>query len=305
MMHHLKYFVLGSVGIFAVGCKMSARSTFDDASSEAQLAQTNTRYICADNVIPRDDQLREKENLTISYGDKVVFLLKGKKGTGDLSEYNFANVQLKSGKTAWIASKYLNVSPCKNEPAGSAPGNSLKIPYLLQFGGNGECQITSVTMVRRYLMGKESTPRISELRPRMESFKSWVYIGNYFNDQGYKVVRHYNNQSGESDALAEDGMRKHLDDGAAIILHIFTRLGGHVVVLGGYDQTGWIVFDPSGHDFNRFAAGEYKDATTGEWRATKPDHVSFADMRLKGAYNAGVGRGSNVGYMYNAIFKSK
>ena len=160
-------------------------------------------------------------------------------------------------------------------------------------------------MVRRYLMGKESTPRISELRPSMESFKSWVYIGNYFNDQGYKVVRHYNNQSGESDALAEDGMRKHLDDGAAIILHIFTRLGGHVVVLGGYDQTGWIVFDPSGHDFNRSAAGEYKDATTGEWRATKPDHVSFADMRLKGAYNAGVGRGSNVGYMYNAIFKSK
>jgi muramidase (phage lysozyme) len=125
MLHQLKYLVLVSMGYLTVGCNFSARNTLDEASSEANLAKTQTRFICADHVIPRDDQLEEIENISIPYGEKVTFLLKGKKGTGALSDYFFANVQLKDGKTAWISSKFLKVLPCEDEQAGAVPGSVL------------------------------------------------------------------------------------------------------------------------------------------------------------------------------------
>ena len=125
MTHQLRCLVLASMSYLTVGCNFSARNTLDEASSEAQLAQQQTRYICADNVIPRDDQLQEIENISISYGERVTYLFKSKKGTGSLSEYFFANIQLKDGKTAWISSKFLKELSCKEEPAGAVPGSVL------------------------------------------------------------------------------------------------------------------------------------------------------------------------------------
>lgn len=121
--HQMKQLVLVSLGLISVGCQ-SSRS-FDENALEAQAANQGLRYICADSVIPRDENLNVIEEISLNYGDKVVFLMKSKRGTGELSEHGFAKVELQSGKTAWISSKFLKVMPCQKITSGPIAGSVL------------------------------------------------------------------------------------------------------------------------------------------------------------------------------------
>jgi muramidase (phage lysozyme) len=119
----MKHLLIVSLGLISVGCR-SSRS-FDENYLEVQAANQSLRYICADSIVPRDENLKEIKDFSLNYGDKVTFLMKTKRGTGELAEHGFANVKLQSGKTAWISSKFLKVMPCQKVASGPIAGSVL------------------------------------------------------------------------------------------------------------------------------------------------------------------------------------
>ena len=50
-------------------------------------------------------------------------------------------------------------------------------------------------------------------------------------------------------------LRAMLDDGDPVVVHGFWTSAGHIVVLVGYDSTGWIVNDPAGDWYRGYGNG--------------------------------------------------
>jgi hypothetical protein len=66
-----------------------------------------------------------------------------------------------------------------------------------------------------------------------------------------------------------DELRSHLDAGRPVVVHGFWTSAGHIVVLVGHDETGWLVNDPAGDWFVGYGSGVQADgihyAYGGSW----------------------------------------
>lgn len=73
------------------------------------------RYLCANDVIFRDDDLNPMDTINLERGSKVYVLSETKKGEGNLAGHNFVKIQLSSGKKAWVSTAYLKISECSSK----------------------------------------------------------------------------------------------------------------------------------------------------------------------------------------------
>ena len=89
--------------------------TSEDSEISGKNAVGQVRYVCADDVIPRNEKLEaldDKGSPLLQAGAPVTLLSGQKSGFGDLAGHRFVQVKLKDGKQVWISASFLKASTC-------------------------------------------------------------------------------------------------------------------------------------------------------------------------------------------------
>lgn len=155
-----------------------------------------------------------------------------------------------------------------NSPAGTTPAREpesrgsetrnsqrLDVPYFYQynnrFNPGSSCQNTSIAMVLASV-GVQITPdqitsRFGKDRAQSVSGLNSVY-NQLASEQGVRRL-----DSSSQGSLAE--IKAALDQGSPVIIHGFFTSYGHVLVITGYDESGYYVNDPAGTWSQRFKGG--------------------------------------------------
>jgi uncharacterized protein YvpB len=133
---------------------------------------------------------------------------------------------------------------------------SLDIPYKSQLDNwenpTGACNVTSIAMCLEYLRAD----RRSEYS-QYKQFEDELY--QYALDRGYsrhspydleKIVKDYNRNDHFTTSATIEQVKDWLADLNPAVVHGYFTSYGHIVVLVGYDDSGFIVHDPYGEWFS-------------------------------------------------------
>ena len=131
----------------------------------------------------------------------------------------------------------------------------LEIPYLSQndnwLNPSGACNVTSIAMCLQYLKA-ERNPRYKHF-PQLED-----ELYQHCLDRGYSRHSPYGLQSVVQDYKRQDEFthkgtiaqcQNHLLGGNPCVVHGYFTSFGHIIVLVGFDEAGFIVHDPYGEYF--------------------------------------------------------
>lgn len=136
----------------------------------------------------------------------------------------------------------------------SADGTvELNVPYLCQYqtaGGGRACQVTSFSMAHRYLTGSKMSP--DSLFGSYTSYKTPDGMADRARRLGLK--NSYGVTSG-----SEDDIKRELRAGNPVVVFGCYTSSGHVILIVGYNKTGWIVNDPAG----KWAGYSYRNPAVG------------------------------------------
>lgn len=159
------------------------------------------------------------------------------------------------------------------ESATTSSSIRLSVPYLSQrdnfYNPSGSCNVTSIAMCLQHL-------GVERRDTRYRQFEDELY--RYCLDKGYsrhsphdlaRVVRDYGRKDEFTDWGTIERCQNHLRGGNPCVIHGYFTSFGHIIVLVGFDEKGFIVHDPYG-----------------EW------YPSGYDTRVSGA---------NLHYSYNLI----
>jgi uncharacterized protein YvpB len=130
------------------------------------------------------------------------------------------------------------------------PVKTLDVPYLSQLDNQnnptGSCNVTSISMTLLFfgIHGDRSYPQLEDQLYRRCEDNGWSRHCPY---DLQKLAQSY---PGVRDDFTENGtlndIRQSIDAGMPCVLHgYFTRFG-HIIVVKGYDDSGFIVNDPYG-----------------------------------------------------------
>jgi len=145
------------------------------------------------------------------------------------------------------------------------------------------CNVTSCAMVIEAITGKAVSP--TELDKRIyRSGRS-----RYNHADLVKLMSEYGVKSRFSTSTRLSAIKSHLDKGLAVIWSNRLTHGGHIVVLGGYDDKGFTVYDPYGECFPTNTSRTkwtYKDVR-------KPYNLSFESFNIVNMNGFNYDRGSS------------
>lgn len=142
----------------------------------------------------------------------------------------------------------------------------LDVPYFSQtdnrFNPNGSCNVTSIAMCLRFfgIKGNGNGQLEDQLYQWMESSG---YSRHSPHDLAYLVNKVYGVKVSPNivdtfkDNATVEEIKAHIDDGNPVVVHGYFTAFGHIVVIVGYDENGFIVHDPYG-------VAPYTDYRSGE-----------------------------------------
>lgn len=147
--------------------------------------------------------------------------------------------------------------------AATSGGKDLKVPYLSQLDNRlnpyGSCNVTCVAMCL-YFLGyprRQGTQLEDELYQKLED------LGKSRHDP-YDLQFLIGTYPGYRDIFRVDGgirdIQTSIDAGNPVIVHGYFTRSGHIIVIRGYDQKGFIVNDPYGEWFS----SGYDNSRSGE-----------------------------------------
>jgi uncharacterized protein YvpB len=132
----------------------------------------------------------------------------------------------------------------------------LPVPYFSQRDNalrpSQTCNVTCCAMVIEYFHPKKYTPKIGQLEDSLTlvATKLWGADSIYYHDKLVLLMAKYQVKSVFNTKTSFDDMKRSLDKGNPVIYSgRFTR-SGHIIVLTGYDDNGFIVNDPYGEWFS-------------------------------------------------------
>ncbi|MEB3165992.1 MAG: C39 family peptidase [Cyanobacteriota bacterium] len=135
----------------------------------------------------------------------------------------------------------------------AAGGKDLPVPYLSQldnrFNPHGSCNVTSVAMCLYYL----GMPPRQGLQLEDELYQKLDALGRSRHDP-YDLQYLIGTYPGFKDIFRPDGsfrdIQRSIDAGNPVIVHGYFTSFGHIIVIRGYDDTGFWVNDPNGEWFS-------------------------------------------------------
>lgn len=142
----------------------------------------------------------------------------------------------------------------------------LKVPYKSQrdnkYNPSGSCNVTSIAMCLEYF-GARSTDPQTQLEDELYGLCQSAGLSRHDpNDLAYMVNRYY--QKYATDTFVSDGsvddIKKAIDNDSPVVIHGYFTRSGHIIVIKGYDDKGFIVNDPWGE----YYAEGYDTSVSGE-----------------------------------------
>lgn len=126
-------------------------------------------------------------------------------------------------------------------PEPEAPTNPLSVPYFYQYANShepgGTCGLTSAAMLLAY-QGQAVTPDSLYVAFGKPQGQSPGALETLYEAHALYAAHTYTG----SEAM----IKRQIDAGRPVIVHGYFTGSGHIVVIVGYDATGWIVNDPAG-----------------------------------------------------------
>jgi GH25 family lysozyme M1 (1,4-beta-N-acetylmuramidase) len=158
-----------------------------------------------------------------------------------------------------------------SEPATMTSGGSvLEVPYFYQYNNRNEpgatCGVTSAAMLLNF-WGKSTTPDQLYVTYGKSAGQSPSSLASLYERFGLRSAFTYNG--------TEAMIRRQLDAGRPVITHGYFTSAGHVLVIVGYDRTGWIVNDPAGRWRGCVRCGYSGTSTSTNGRRAHYDYESF------------------------------
>jgi uncharacterized protein YvpB len=234
------------------------------------------------------DDLAENEKWTLHAGEKLELV-------GFATERKHTRIVLSQevqGSSAWyVFSEHVKIfgggdefimppPPPDEKPAIVTPAKpgavKLNIPYKSQLNNeinpHGACNVTSMAMCLEFLQ----IPRHSSAG----QFEDELY--KYMENKGWSRHSPYGLARMVQDYGAQDAFNSHatvaevkawLSAGKPAVTHGFFTDFGHIVVLAGYDDNGFIVHDPNGE---WDASGYIRNSSANNHDQGKFQHYSYA-----------------------------
>lgn len=190
---------------------------------------------------------------------------------------NSQQVRLAYGAGDWwiYAPHWRPVGPAPAGAEAEAPGSpqvggpsglgerDLLVPYLSQLDNTynpyGSCNVTCVAMCLYYL----GMPRRNGTQLEDELYLKLEQMGRSRHNP-YDLKYLIESYPGYKDVFRENGgfadIRSAIDAGHPVIVHGYFTSSGHIIVIRGYDDTGFLVNDPYGEWF----ANGYDTSRSGE-----------------------------------------
>lgn len=174
-----------------------------------------------------------------------------------------------NGKLIWYAFEehiqLLEGNKPLSRPQQVASSVRLNVPYKSQlnnwYNPSGSCNVTSIAMCLEYL----GVPRYDN---RFRQFEDELY--QWCLDRGYsrhnpehlaQVVKDYHRKDDFTYWGTIERCKDHLRSGNPCVIHGYFTSFGHIIVLVGFDEKGFIVHDPYGewfpNGYNTSASGSY------------------------------------------------
>ena len=138
-----------------------------------------------------------------------------------------------------------------SNPSGGGGGNPLDVPYFHQYDNAYEpgatCGLTSAAMLINYFYpGSESPDHLYTTYGKAQG-QSPGNLENLYRWEGLYA----NSTYGGTRQMLKDN----IDAGRPVVVHTFLTGAGHVIVITGYDGSGWWVNDPAGDWYQCYGCG--------------------------------------------------
>jgi predicted chitinase len=141
----------------------------------------------------------------------------------------------------------------------------LKVPYLFQLDNElnptGSCNVTSVAMCLAYFGRPVRDERGNQLEDDLYDYCERMGLDRHLGEDLARLVEAYGCKDKFTRKANWDDVKRWLAQGNPCIIHGFFTGHGHIIVIAGYNEKGWIVHDPygeffaEGYDTSRSGAG--------------------------------------------------
>lgn len=177
--------------------------------------------------------------------------------TGYRRHYKVTLAQSVSGKRVWYAyEEHVEILDGKELLVNSGPPRQvrLNVPYKSQldnwYNPTGSCNVTSIAMCLEYLGVKRYDLRFFQLEDELYRYMIDIGLNRHSPQDLAKVVRDYGRRDDFTVWGTIEQVQQHLATGNPAIIHGYFTWFGHIIVLVGYDENGFIVHDPYGEWFS-------------------------------------------------------
>jgi uncharacterized protein YvpB len=176
---------------------------------------------------------------------------------GHRRHYKVTFSQPVRSQRVWYAyDEHVKIIDGKQQIINSGPPRQvrLNVPFKSQldnwYNPTGSCNVTSIAMCLEYLGVRRYDLRYRQLEDELYRYMLDSGLSRHSPQDLAKVVRDYGRRDDFTVWGTIDRAKDHIAKGNPVVVHGYFTSFGHIIVLVGYDQNGFIVHDPYGEWFS-------------------------------------------------------
>ena len=232
-----------------------------------------TKMTSTKNVVGGKCKIKTLRDTTFNHSDSdragvranTQFKVLAWKNIDDYLVITLDNQTLK-GKNTWHVKKsdiVMSLPKNDNIPIKTNNTKILKVPYLSQLDNvedpYGTCNVTSVAMCMGYF-GHPLRHNDVQLEDELNQYCNNNNLNRHVPEDLAHLFKVYGYVDNFSRAAKWSDVKSWLNSGNPTIVHGWFTASGHIIVICGYNESGWVVLDPygeyyaTGYDTNRSGA---------------------------------------------------
>jgi uncharacterized protein YvpB len=172
------------------------------------------------------------------------------------------NGEVKPSKIWYAFSEHVTIYNPKDKASDTAPTTppkgppasvKLNVPYKSQldnwYNPTGSCNVTSIAMCLQFL-GLPRRDNIGQYEDELYEYAIYRGLSRHNPYDLAKIVRDYGGKDEFRENATIDEVKAWLVKGNPAVIHGYFTSFGHIIVVVGYNETGFVVHDPYGEWFS-------------------------------------------------------